>query len=88
MEIGQIINGHVNELLNLNDDISKKRLQICKSCPIYSSQFGGICNSKLWINPVTEDVSVSKYPGYVRGCGCRLKAKTRLPNASCIIDKW
>jgi hypothetical protein len=29
MEIGNIVNGHVNELLGLNKDISKERMKIC-----------------------------------------------------------
>jgi hypothetical protein len=29
MEIGNIVNGHVNELLGLNKDISEERMKIC-----------------------------------------------------------
>jgi hypothetical protein len=27
-------------------------------------------------------------PGYKKGCGCRLKAKTRLDRATCAHGKW
>lgn len=49
---------------------------------------GGICNPNLYIHPDTEDVSINPKDGYVKGCGCRLQAKTRLIEAKCIINKW
>lgn len=88
MEVGNIVKGHINEMLGLNKDLSEERLSICKECPIYSPKFGGVCNNSLWINPENENVSVFEKDGYVRGCGCRLKAKTALPDAKCIINKW
>ena len=47
-----------------------------------------MCNSRLWLNRNTGDVSVIMKPGYIKGCGCRLRSKTRLPNAKCPVDKW
>lgn len=60
MEIGQIVKGHMNELLGLNKDISEERLKVCYSCPLYSTKFGGLCNNRLWLNPNTGDVSTSE----------------------------
>lgn len=88
MDVKNIIRGHINELLNENEDLSEKRLKICVECPIYSPRYGGLCNNNLWIDPETETVSIYERDGYVQGCGCRLKAKTTLPNAKCIINKW
>ena len=88
MNVGQIIQGHANELFNINEDISKKRLKICHSCPLFYKKYGGICNSNLWLNVNTGDVSTKKKTGYVQGCNCRLLAKTRLPNATCPANKW
>lgn len=90
MEIGQIITGHVNELLGLNKDISEERIKICKQCPLmyYSSTLGWICNRNLYVNPDTNDVSLTKKDNYYRGCGCRIKAKTTLNNATCPAHKW
>lgn len=88
LPISQIVKGHANELLGLNQDISEIRLNICKQCPIYSSEWGGLCNSKLWLDPNTNQVSLKEKDGYVQGCGCRLLAKTTLPNAKCIAGKW
>ena len=89
LPISQIVKGHVNEVLGLNMDLSAKRMEICKMCPIYSPRFGGTCNSNLYLNPYTNDVSNKKEDeDYIRGCGCRLSAKTTLPNANCPADKW
>ena len=88
MNILDIANGHVKEILNLNQDLSSNRLKICYSCPLYSSKLGGTCNNKLWLNVNTGDVSMENKSGYKRGCGCRLLAKTRLPNAICPVGKW
>lgn len=88
MEIGNIVKGHVNEMLGLNKDISEGRLKICYQCPLYSTKYGGLCNNRLWLNIETGDVSTIKKIGYKRGCGCRLNAKTSLPNAVCPIGKW
>lgn len=88
MEVKNIIHGHINELFNLNNEISKKRLNICYRCPLYSPKLGGICNNKLWLNVNTGDVSIIKKDGYVKGCGCRTLAKTRLLEATCPAGKW
>ena len=58
---------------------SKKltRLKICYSCPIYSNKDGGTCNSKLYLNPDTNDVSTFFKVGYYKGCGCKLQTKTQ-----------
>lgn len=88
MEIGNIIKGHVNEFLGLNEDISEKRMQICKKCPIFKDSLGGICNNRLWLDPKTDDVSYEYKEGYFRGCGCRLQAKTKLSKAICPANKW
>ena len=88
MNILDIANGHVKEILNLNQDLSNNRLKICYSCPLYSSKLGGTCNNKLWLNANTGDVSMENKSGYKRGCGCRLLAKTRLSNAICPVGKW
>lgn len=88
-QITDIINGHVNEALGKNNDIKEERMSICKKCPLYKeTPMGPICNPRLYINEMDKK-SVSDRPkiGYKRGCGCRLTAKTRLPNGKCIILK-
>lgn len=88
MEIGAIVQGHVNEILGLNKDLSQERMKICKECPLFVQELGGLCNPRLYLNPVTGDTSVKYKDGYRRGCGCRLNAKTKLKNAHCPNDKW
>ena len=89
MGFSQILSGHLNEVLGLNKDISSKRLQICSQCPLYKKTIvGPICNNKLWYNVRTNEVSDKQKLGFKKGCGCRLNAKTSLPNASCPLGKW
>ena len=88
MEVVNIIKGHVNELLDINKDISKVRMDICRKCPLFLNELGGICNPKLYLSAETGDVSTYKKDGYVNGCGCRLSAKTRLSGSRCPNDKW
>lgn len=88
MEIGNIIHGHVNEVLGLNSDLKEVRMKICRACPLYKDTLGGVCNSNLWLNPVTGQVSTEQEDGYYRGCGCRLQAKTTISTATCPAKKW
>ena len=64
-----------------------ERLEICNSCPIYAPS-SGRCNSKLWINPDTDDVSTSPKAGYIRGCNCFIQVKAKNMNAHCVAGKW
>ena len=88
MEIGNIVSGHINEVLGLNEDVSEKRIEICKKCPLYKNVLGGQCNSRLWLNPETGEVSNRERDGFFKGCGCRLQAKTRVLRAKCPANKW
>ena len=90
MGLNAILNGHTNELLGLNKNMSQIRLFICKRCPLYKKSLilGEVCNSKLWYNPDTKDVSLKQKDGYIKGCGCRLQAKTRVANQTCPAGKW
>lgn len=89
MEIGNIIEGHINEFFGLNTDIKSERLKICKKCPLYSIKLGQeICNNNLYLNKDTGDISIEPKIGYKRGCGCRLQAKLTILDASCPLGKW
>lgn len=88
MAVSDIVKGHVNELLGINGDISKVRMDICRKCPLFLNELGGICNPRLYLNVKTGDVSTMKKDGYVNGCGCRLAAKTRLSGSRCPNGKW
>lgn len=88
MEIGNIVTGHVNEVLGLNKNLREERLKICVKCPLYSPRWGGQCNNRLWYNKETGDVSTRFKEGYVKGCGCRLRAKTTILDEKCPAGKW
>ena len=63
----------------------EERLAICSKCPIYNN---GRCNSNLWINPNTDEVSTYARIGFVRGCNCYIKIKARNIYNHCIAGKW
>ena len=67
------------------EDLVKTRIKICERCPIYSR---GRCNSNLWINPDTNEVSTYARTGYIRGCNCLIAVKARNPNNHCVAGKW
>ena len=85
-----ILEGHLKELFNKEEDLSKQRVNICKSCPLYKidSILGEICNSKLYLNLETNQTSTYPRNGYYNGCGCRIQAKSRLITAKCPLNKW
>jgi hypothetical protein len=49
--VKDILDGHTNEVLGLNKDISKPRLRICKKCQLFKETIvGPICNNKVCVN--------------------------------------
>lgn len=86
-QIGDIVEGHYNELMGKELLLSKKRMTICKQCPLFTNKAGGICDSKKCIDKQNNLVNA---PGkdITCGCGCRLQAKTKLPHAKCVLHKW
>lgn len=88
MNVRDIIEGHANEIVDINKDIMQVRMSICEKCPLYKmTNFGPICNNRLYMN-ADGDVSRAPLVGYKKGCGCRLNAKTRLERAVCTHGKW
>lgn len=90
MGVSAIIDGHVKEALKQNNSLSERRLAICKTCPIYTETpvLGPICNSRICYNQKTGEIRQVRGDGFKCGCGCRLRAKTRLDYAKCPIGKW
>jgi hypothetical protein len=87
MVIRDIVEGHFNEVADKNSSLSEVRMRICEKCPLYKmSTFGPICNNSLYMDS-EGNVSTNPLPGYKKGCGCRLKAKTRLDRATCAHGK-
>lgn len=95
MSISQILEGWKNkvippsELKDVIEQASKERMDICKDCPLITdSSIGKVCNSKLYVNPITDETSKFPKEGYYRGCGCVLTAKTSCLSCSCPANKW
>lgn len=86
MNLANILEGHFNELIKSNQELSKERLKICTSCLIFKKD-SFKCNDKLWINPILNKSSIKQLEGYFKGCGCRLKAKTTLIDEVCPAGK-
>ena len=63
------------------------RLKICEHCGIYDSM-RKICNGSLYINPDTNDVSINKKEGYIKGCDCYIPRKVLNAQAKCPAGKW
>lgn len=88
-QVGQIIEGHTKEIAHKEQDLYEQRIEICKSCPIFTnSSVGPICDPHKCYNKKTGESSIGIAPGFICGCGCRLGAKARLQNAKCVLGKW
>lgn len=72
------------------ENFVKKRLDICRNCPIMrQTEFGMKCDDRKWISPDGTETSFLKKDGWRRGCGCYLeRGKAKNPNNHCIIGKW
>lgn len=90
MNVGQIINGHINEFFNKEQELYNKRIEICKTCPLYKKDniLGYICNPNLYVNPITKETSDEYKPGFYNGCGCRLSAAARTKDKRCPLGFW
>lgn len=63
------------------------RLSICEHCGIYDTE-RKVCNGDLYINPDTNDVSIKKKDGYIKGCSCYIPRKVLNAKAKCPAGKW
>lgn len=84
-----ILEGHKKEFMNEEEELYEERISICEECPLYvMTNVGPKCNSKLFLNPITEITYTVEMPNTTQGCGCRLNAKTRLEKQHCPVNKW
>lgn len=90
MGLTQIIDGHVKELLNQEQELYNKRIVICKKCKLHTVDrtFGDICDRHKWYNPNIGHLSLERIDGYINGCGCRLSAALRVKEKTCPLNKW
>lgn len=88
--VNEIIEGVYNDVFGKEQNLSELRLQICKKCPLYKkdSILGAICNNKLYVDLKTGKTSRKYIKGYMNGCGCILRLKTKSKKSKCPIGKW
>lgn len=84
-----IVKGHINELLNKQQDLYEQRMKICKECPLITkTTVGPICDTRKCIDGNETYNRKNKSPNAICGCGCRLNAKLRLEDEKCVLNKW
>ena len=74
----------------MEEDLYEKRMKICRECPLYKwdNFYGPICNSSKYLSPDGDDASYFPKPGWIKGCGCKLKFKVANPRGKCHAGKW
>lgn len=72
----------------VSEFIRESRLRICRKCPLYIDSEGGICNENLYFSPSKQELSYIPLPGFISGCGCKLKLKTKFESEKCSLGKW
>ncbi len=89
MSLTQIIDGHLKEFLDQEKALLTERKKICDGCKLLKKDkiLGDVCNKNKWLNPITDEVSDIQKDNFYNGCGCRLNAKRRIPEASCPLNK-
>ena len=72
------------------EEFVKKRLEICSKCAIVRNdpELGPQCDGRKWLNPETNEMSFFKKDGWIRGCSCYLKFKTRGLTNHCPANRW
>ncbi len=90
MGLSEIIDGHIKELLKQEQLLYDTRITICRNCKLMTKDkvLGEICDRKKWLNLDTGAISLVQVDGYINGCGCRMSAKARIPEATCPLRKW
>ena len=78
---------NVNVLSINMEDFQKARLEICQACPIYNVTQEK-CSSILYLNPETNEVSVIKREGFIKGCSCYIPTKIKRESNHCPANKW
>ena len=86
----QIAKGFYNNLLNKEEVLYQERYFICKACKLIKVDkiFGEICNSTLYLNPKTNEISNVEKEGFKNGCSCVLRSKLRNVESECPLGKW
>lgn len=90
MSVSQIIEGTVKNILNQDENLYLERIAVCRQCKLLTKDkiFGDTCNPSLYLNPITNETSLTPKVGFESGCGCILRSKCRVREAHCPLKKW
>ena len=90
LPVGKIAKGFYNNVMKNEEDLFQSRITICRQCKLHKEDpiFGEMCNSKAYLNPMTDELSNIPKIGFYSGCGCVLVAKCRVREEHCPITRW
>lgn len=86
-QVGQIVEGWTNDLLGREQELSDKRMAICRECPLYNEKTDR-CDGKRGINTKTGELVQYPGPDIIMGCNCYCLRKTKSKRAKCVLGKW
>ena len=86
-QVGQIAEGWTKHALGITPDFAEERMKICKQCPLYNKEKDTCDKKRCWDK---ENQSVVSYPGknIVCGCGCYMRAASKVLHKKCVLGKW
>lgn len=86
-QFGQIVEGYTNYAFGKEEELSEKRMEICRKCPLYDEDTDR-CSSKKCYNKKTGELSTVPDKGFICGCNCYMTKKSRVKNAKCVLNNW
>lgn len=86
-QVGQIAEGWSNYVFGKEEELSEKRMEICKICPLYNKD-NDRCDSKKCWDTINNKIVDLPGKNIICGCNCYCKKKTRVKNAKCVLGKW
>lgn len=88
-QVKQIVEGHVKEITNKENDLYAYRIKICNTCPLKDTRsYGDVCSAKKCVDKNTLEYVKGPGKNIVCGCGCRLSAALRIARKKCVLGKW
>ena len=81
--------GSIERVVEEERSRRERRMAICSRCPLYTEDpfLGAVCDHRKYLGSGGV-VTAYPTPGAVNGCGCKLLAKTSLPDEVCVLKKW
>lgn len=86
-QVKQIAEGWTNDLLGREQELSEKRMAICRECPLYNEKTDR-CDGKRCIDKITGEITSTPSKSSICGCQCLMKKKTKSPRSHCTRGLW